>query len=480
MPPMTKPFLLLCLLVLGAAHAAEPPTIAIVGAYVLDVARQSGAQIQRNQTIVIEGNRIVSVGPAAKNVPPKGATVIDGKGKWVIPGLIDSHVHFSQSGNLYTRPDAADFNKRVPYLKEDARNKARLPATFKAWLASGVTSVVDLGGPMWNFKMRDAARASAAAPRVAVAGPLISMVDDPFADPADQPIIKVTTPDEARAEVARQLPRKPDYVKVWFIHRKGDDLAAQEAIVKAAGDAAHAAGVRFAVHATELAVAKAALRAGADYLVHSVTDQPVDDEFIDLALRNRALYSPTLFVFTSYELALSNTWRATEAERRLADPQILATMGDLEKIPKDQLPARVAKWMANPPAAEVPAAAAANLLKVSAAGIPVVMGTDAGNIGVMHGPSVFREMEAMQKAGMAPMQVLRSATVSGAKAMGMEKELGMIAPGALADLLVLDADPRQDLQNLSRIHRVIKDGKVFDPAELIRDNARLDEKRSRK
>src|SRR6266508_46230 len=88
--------------------------------------------------------------------------------------------------------------------------------------------------------------------------------------------------------------------KVWFIHRQGDDLAAQQAIVKAAADAAHAAGVRLAVHATELIVAKASLRAGADFLVHSVEDEAVDEEFLALAKKNRALYCPTLFVTLGY------------------------------------------------------------------------------------------------------------------------------------------------------------------------------------
>ena len=452
----------------GALHAADPPITAIVGATVIHPERDASTAVERDQTIIIGRNRIVTIGPSALIKAPSIARIIDGKGKWVVPGLIDGHVHFSQSGNLYTRPDAADFTKWRPYLKEDARNKARLPATFRVWLASGVTSVVDVGGPMWNFQVRDAAMRSQAAPRVAVAGPLVSMVDDPFADPADPPIIKAGTPDEARAEVARQLARKPDYVKVWFIHRKGDDLAAQEAIVKAAGDAAHAAGVRFAVHATELAVAKAAMRAGADYLVHSVVDEPIDDEFLALARKNRVLYCPTLFVFTSYELALSDTWRPTEAERRLADPQILESMRDLGKIPRELIPTRVAELMANPPAVEPPPIALQNLRKVWDAGIAVVMGTDAGNIGTLHGPSVFREMELMRRAGLTPLEVLRSATVNGAKAMGLERELGILEPGRLADLLVLDADPLADLNNLGRIHRVIKDGRVLSQDELMR------------
>jgi imidazolonepropionase-like amidohydrolase len=451
---------------------AAETVVAIVGATVVHPERDGAAAVARNSTILIRGNRIERIGSAKTTSVPRGATRIDGRGKWVIPGLVDGHVHFFQSGNLYTRPDVADFNAVVPYLDEAARNKARLSATFKVWLASGVTSVIDIGGPFWNFEMRDAARKlgtlGAAAPRVAVAGPLVSMVDDPPLGLTDPPILKVSTPEEARALAQRELAYQPDYIKVWFIHEPGDDLAAQEAIVKAAGDAAHAAGVRLAVHATELVVAKAALRAGADYLVHSVEDEPVDEEFLALAKKNRALYCPTLFVVLGYRYALSNTWQPTETERRLADPQILAAMRDLDRIPPEKRPARVAKAMANPTPPKPSAVELANLRKVWDAGIPVVMGTDAGNIGTLHGPSVFREMELMVQAGLAPLEVLRAATVNGARAMGLERDAGTIAAGKLADLVVLDADPLASVQNLSRIHRVIKDGRVFAPDELMR------------
>ncbi len=463
---MRAVLLTMALLAPDVSGAADE-SIAIIGATVIHPERELPAAVERDRTVIITANRIAAIGPRTKTRVPTGALRIDGKRKWVVPGLVDGHVHFFQSGNLYTRPDVADFNAVVPYRDEVARNKARLPASFKVWLASGVTSVVDIGGPFWNFEMRDEARKRGAAPRVAVAGPLISMIDRTKLDLGDPPIIKVTTAEEARALVQRELAFKPDFIKAWFIYRPGDDLAAQEAIVKATGDAAHAAGVRLAVHATELVVAKAALRAGADYLVHSVEDEPVDQEFLALATRNHALYCPTLFVVMGYRYALSNTWRPTAAERRLADPQILAAMGDLARIPPEKLPDRVAKAIAEAGEVDPSPIELRNLRTVWDAGIPVVMGTDAGNIGTLHGPSVFRELGLMVQAGLTPLQALRAATVNGAKAMGLERDLGTLAPGKLADLVILNADPLADVQNLSRIHRVIKDGQVFTPAELI-------------
>src|SRR5262249_17089079 len=177
-------------LLAGAASAADA-VVAIVGGSVVHPER-AGAPSDPDTTIIVSGDRIQSVGPSKSTKVPQGATVIDAKGKWVIPGLIDSHVHFFQSGNPYTRPDAVDATKVVPYAKEVERNKARLPTTFKLWLASGVTWVADVGGPFWNFEVRDAARQNPAAPRVAVAGPLVSMVDRPQLDLGDPPIIKIT------------------------------------------------------------------------------------------------------------------------------------------------------------------------------------------------------------------------------------------------------------------------------------------------
>src|SRR2546430_15667391 len=100
-------------------------TTAIVGATVIHPGRPDAGAVERDMTVLVEGDHIQAVGPRASTQVPPGATVVAGRGKWVIPGLIDAHVHFFQSGNLYTRPDAFDLTKRVPYADEVARNQAR-------------------------------------------------------------------------------------------------------------------------------------------------------------------------------------------------------------------------------------------------------------------------------------------------------------------------------------------------------------------
>jgi imidazolonepropionase-like amidohydrolase len=448
-----------------------PPSTAIVGVTVVHPERAGSDAEATDQTIVIRGDRIIAVGPSTTIAVPRGATVVDARGKWAIAGLIDSHVHFFQSADPYTRPDVVDLTAFVPYADEVARNKARLPATFETWLASGVTSVVDTGGPMWNFDVRDAAARSDRAPRVQIAGPLISMVSRQKLELDDPPIIRVDTVDDAKALAAKQIERHADFLKVWFIQTPDRDKANDDAIVKAAADAAHAAGIRLLVHATELDTAKRALRDGADILVHSVFDAPVDDELIALLRERHAILIPTIDVMEDYRLVLSGQWKPLDAETRLGDPEIVATFDQLASLPADKLPERVAKRRADPEPVKLEAVALANLKALWAAGIPIALGTDAGNIGTLHGPGVFREMARMRAAGLDPRQILIAATINGAKVLGLESELGSIDAGKRADLVLLDADPLTDIEHLSHAWRVVRAGRIFDPIVLLREIA---------
>src|SRR5206468_6878107 len=116
--------------------------------------------------------------------------------------------------------------------------------------------------------------------------------------------------------------------------RSGDDLAAGKALVAATVDEARRGGVRTAVHATELETARAAVEAGADVLVHSVFDKPVDDAFVELLKRRGVVYVPTLFVRMGYTLVLTGTFTPTPAERRWADPDVLATFDEVKSRPE--------------------------------------------------------------------------------------------------------------------------------------------------
>ena len=261
------------------------------------------------------------------------------------------------------------------------------------------------------------------------------------------------------------MEKKPDFVKVWFIFDpKKDDIVAQEAIVRAVADLTHAAGLRLAVHATRLAAAKAALRAKADILVHSVDDAPLDDEFIALARERHVLYTPTLIMPGAYARSLLNQWHATDAERALGDPK---AVHDLEAgvVPEGAV-SEAARARLETRRKPLPFAVE-NVRRARDAGITITVGTDAGNIGTMHGPSVFTEMVAMADAGLSPAEVLTAATSNGAAYVGKPADLGDVAAGKLADLVILDADPLASVANWSRTYRVLKGGHVFDPRDPL-------------
>ena len=443
---------LVCFALASTLIAQQPSdVIAIQGATVIT---GTGRPSIRNAAIVIEAGQIRAIGPRAEVRVPSTAQTIDARGKWVIPGLIDAHVHIAQSGGLYTRPDIIDLRKWRPYEKELEWIKQRLPFTLERYLLSGITGVVDCGGPMWNFDMRDIASHTKRAPRVAIAGPLISTYAPPAVPTNDPDVIKANSPSEARELVRRQLERKPDLVKIWFIRRPGDNFDQQVQIVSAAIDESKSHNVRVAVHATELETAKASLRAGADILVHSVTDRLVDKEFIDLVKSRDILYMTTFFVEDGYRQVLNQQVSLTDIEQRLGDPEVIATWSDLAKIAPNEVPGGIPRI---PPGPKRPVAYD-NLMVLESAGVRVVGATDAGNIGTLHGPALHRELELMALAGMRPMDILVSATKNAAAVMGKQDQVGTLERGKFADLVILDADPLVDIKNTRKIFKVMKAG----------------------
>jgi imidazolonepropionase-like amidohydrolase len=439
---------------------------ALLGGTLVDPSR---GEVLPDAALLVEGDRIREIGPAKKIRVPKDAEVLDCAGGWIMPGLVDAHIHFFQSGGLYTRPDILDLRTSVPYAGQEVPGiRQRLPDTFARYLRCGVTSVVDVGGPFWNFEVRRLAAGAALAPRVAAAGPLISTWQPEALQVEDAPILKASSPEEARAMVAAQAPHAPDLVKVWFIVQAGEEPAKHLPLVRAVAEEAHARGLRLAVHATALETARCAVEAGADILVHSVDDREVDDAFLDLLRACGTLYTTTLMVSERYRRTFAGRLNLCAEEQALGQAGVLGTLFDLAHLPGAPVPPRVLDRIARD-GLDPSQASLENLKRLVEAGIPVAAGTDAGNIGTPHGPAIFHELRRMAQAGLTPAQVLAAATLGGVRVMGRERDLGTLEPGKLADILILDADPLADLGNVGRIRLVMKGGEGFAPERIAPD-----------
>ena len=459
----------LALAVTLLAGMANAEKIALVNGTLINPAT---SQIVQDATIIIKGDKITSAGAAKAFSPPKDARIIDCQGKFILPGYIDTHVHFFQSGDLFTRPDVVDLTKVRPYADEVAWIKKNLPDTFVRHLRSGITSVVDVGGPFWNFEVRKIANATAKAPRVAVAGPLISSVSRPQLDLGDPPIVKIDNTEQAREFVRKLAAQNPDLVKIWYIVDKDHPVDAFRPIVRATVDESHAHKIRVAVHATELETARAAVEEGADILVHSVIDKPVDDAFVKLLEDHGTILCPTLVVFERYGRTFSHQLNLTREEKAWGNPEVIASL-DVTKIPADKLPDRIKTALADSNAVldrikKTYAVALPNLNTLEDAGITIAAGTDAGNIGTIHGPALFREFQLMKEAGLRNMQILQAATVNAAKLFGGDTgaHIGKIDNGYIADMVILKSNPVDDIANASDIDTVIKNGVVY-PADSI-------------
>jgi len=464
-----KRLLVALLLVLAPVFtaAADEPVQAIVGGTLVN----PGAVAVPDAVVLVRGGRIAAAGARGEVGIPADASRIDATGKWLVPGYIDSHVHFFQSGGLYSRPDVLDLRDVVPYEQEIANTQANLGDTFRRTLRSGVTTVVDMGGPMWNFDVRTQAMAAQAAPRVFVTGPLISTWKPPvLADLADPAILAAASAEEARALVRAQAPRKPDFIKIWYVVPHGETPDRYLPVVRAAIDQAHALGLRVAVHALELETARAAVLAGADMLVHSVEDKPVDAAFLGLLKKNGVVYIPTAASGESYERVFTRELGLTREEQAWGNPDVIDTLNDLWRLVPAELPGWLRQQWEQGRKPARPAIAMQNLKAVQDAGIVIATGTDAGNPGTLPGASYFRELDLMAEAGLTPAQILTNSTLGGARLLGRDDELGSIARGKFADIVILDADPLADVANFSRIVAVMKGGEYF-PADSIIEGA---------
>src|SRR6266480_6194009 len=269
-----------------------PPATALLGATLVDPA---AAGPVRGAVIVLRDGRIACAGSRAACPVPADADTVNAAGKWIIPGLIDTHVHFSQTGWVDGRPDALDLRDRYPYETVEAELHARPERFFRSYLCSGVTSVFDVGGYPWTLDLQARTARSTTAPRVRAAGSLLSTIDFWLNLPDQRQFSYLADEAVVRRAVRAHKTWGAAAIKVWYIMPpQPPDTARISALVRAAGDEARKVGLPLIVHATGLWEAKDALRAGARVLLHSVWAAPVDDEFLALARSQGTTYVPTL------------------------------------------------------------------------------------------------------------------------------------------------------------------------------------------
>jgi imidazolonepropionase-like amidohydrolase len=447
-----------------------PPPLALVGATLVD---GTGRPPVAAAVVLLRDGRVECAGPRAACPPPAGIGVVDLKGQWITPGLVDGHVHFSQTGWADGRPDALDLRADHPYEKVEDELRHHPERFGRTYLCTGVTAVFDVGGYPWTLELPRRFEEDTEVPRTAAAGPLLSTRDHWLNLPAERQFIYLKDAETARAGVRYLATSGAQAIKIWFLQVPEHTLADLSGPVTAAGEEAKRLGLPLIVHSTELATAKAALRAGAKLLVHSVWDVPIDQEFLDLVKANGTAYCPTLTVSRGYlrmiQSAAQGKPPAIDDPNGCVDPatraKVLQTaeLGGgpaLRGVTPDVLATREKRTV------DLEKTMAANLKRVRDAGIPIVMGTDAGNPLTLHGPAVYAEMDAMQAAGMTPMEVIVAATRNGARAMGREKDFGTVEKGKLADLLVVGADPTADVANLRRVRYVVRGGVVRSIEEL--------------
>ncbi len=434
---------------------------ALVGATLID---GTGSAPVANAVVIIDGTEIAAVGRRGSVQMPRDAEIVDVGGKWLVPGLIDAHVHFMESGRIYTKPGQIDLTHLVPYEEEVAWMQGRVPITLRSYLCAGVTGAVSVGGPRFEYQVRDEARARADAPDVYVAHGPVTLVPAEILFPpfdGDTSVRTVTSPASA-AETIRQGAAwgadlvKSGYLGGPFADYEQDYAAVHEAIVTES--AAH--GFRVTTHVTELEPARILVELGVDSLQHLPLDAPLDAAFLELAKSSGVIVVPTLAVWRRNMVDVYNRgYELLPIERRCGDPQVIASWFEV-----DDLPAPPPQVMEAFEAGMV--MAAANTKRLLDAGVPLAAGSDTGNLGLLHGPSLHYELKLMGDAGVPPADLITAATLNAARVAGQAHRVGTIEPGKQADMLVLAADPLADIANLQAIERVVKSGVFFDRQAL--------------
>ena len=429
------------LALLGMGAMAQP--IALVGGQLVDGYEATPIH---DSIVLIEGDTITAAGPAHAITVPEDAHVIDTRGRTVMPGLIDLHVHMEIIGH-------GDYGVYQDFIGDD-RDKLRLVREIaaKQSLRAGVTTVVDMGSTFEILETRErVAAGEIPGPRVVASGPWISRLHLPEILPEDAQLV-ISSPQEAAARTVELIERGVDVIKAWV----GLTRADYAAIVREA----HARGVKVHAHLYEPEQIRKAIDAGVDVLQHmGSAKNPAYDHDLVMEIAHKDLPVVQTIAHRIW------VYPATVAfPTRLEDPLLR------EDLPPD--------WYAEFQRSfeqfhrldyfreverEMRLARVACRQFIEADAVNGV-GTDAGSPMNFHSEAMWREMSALVDCGMSPAQAITAATKTNAEILsdmallGGARRFGTIEPGMLADIIVVEGDPRFDIEALNDVVLTIKEG----------------------
>lgn len=407
----------------------------------------TGAPAKDNVSLVIRNGRIVSVLSGSKI--PRGARVLDMTGKTAIPGIMNAHGHLAlvagtkNSAEAYTRENVlAELNQYERY---------------------GVTSMLSLGlNRDLLYGIRAEQRAGAlggATVYTADRGIGVPEGAPPLPHQSDQ-LYQPATAEEARADVREIATRHPDFLKIWVDNLYGTKPKMSPEVIRAVIDEAHLHHLRVAAHVYSLSDAKFLVASGIDVLAHSIRDTNVDSALIQEMKTRGVFYIPTFTVDESFFVFADHPEFLKDPFLELAvTPEVLTMLSSdayRKKVETDpQIPRHRQDF----------AVAQQNLRLLSEGGVKIGFGTDSGAMPTrIPGYAEHRELELMVAAGLTPLEAIHSATQVNAQLLGIAAKDGTLEPGKEADLLILNANPVDDIRNTRTIMTVFHHGKEIHPA----------------